>query len=141
MINHAHSDYVSAGLHKFARHSVFTGRGPEAGSLDAADAVAMLRELRGREHRVVTGVALVDAATHRDLLDAFGGLKTESAHVASLYRSWKSAEKALADHRARVEETAREAADGELTHIASSSFLSDIAAMKHETQRSRIFRT
>lgn len=39
------------------------------------------------------------------------------------------------------EETAREAADGELTHIASSSFLSDIAAMKHETQRSRIFRT
>ncbi|WP_370320445.1 DNA repair protein RecN [Oricola sp.] len=53
--------------------------------------------------------ALVDAATHRDLLDAFGGLKTESAHVASLYRSWKSAEKALADHRARVEETAREA--------------------------------
>lgn len=38
-------------------------------------------------------------------------------------------------------ETAAEAADGELTHIASSSFLSDIAAMKHETQRSRIFRT
>ena len=41
MINHAHSDYVSAGLHKFARHSVFTGRGPEAGSLDAADLYAI----------------------------------------------------------------------------------------------------
>ena len=53
--------------------------------------------------------ALVDAATHRDLLDAFGGLKSEVAHVGSLFRSWKAAEKALAVHRARVEETAREA--------------------------------
>jgi len=53
--------------------------------------------------------ALVDAATHRDLLDAFGGLKNEAAHVGSLFRSWKSAEKALIEHRARVDETAREA--------------------------------
>ena len=30
---------------------------------DAAEATAMLRSLRGREHRVITGVALVDAAT------------------------------------------------------------------------------
>jgi len=29
---------------------------------DAAEAMAMLRRLRGREHRVITGVALVDAA-------------------------------------------------------------------------------
>lgn len=36
-------------------------------------------------------------------------------------------------------ETAREASDGELTHIASSAFLSDISAMRHETQRSRLF--
>ncbi len=35
---------------------------------DAADAVAMLRELRGREHQVVTGVALVDAATGETLV-------------------------------------------------------------------------
>ena len=35
---------------------------------DAADAVVMLRELRGREHRVVTGVALVDAATGETLV-------------------------------------------------------------------------
>ena len=36
--------------------------------VDAADAVAMLRELRGREHRVVTGVALVDAASGESLV-------------------------------------------------------------------------
>ena len=36
--------------------------------LDAADAVAMLGELRGREHRVVTGVALVDAASGESLV-------------------------------------------------------------------------
>ena len=30
---------------------------------DAADAAAMIRALRGREHRVVTGIALADAAT------------------------------------------------------------------------------
>lgn len=41
----------------------------------------------------------------------------------------------------RIEETAREAADGELTHVASAAFLSDISAMKHETQYSRIFRS
>lgn len=39
------------------------------------------------------------------------------------------------------EETAQEATDGELTHIASAAFLSDIASMKHETQYSRIFRS
>lgn len=31
--------------------------------------------------------------------------------------------------------------DGELTQLSSTAFLSDIAAMKHETQSSRIFRT
>lgn len=53
--------------------------------------------------------ALVDASTHRELLDAFGGLKNEVAHVGTLHRAWRAAERAFADHRARVEETAREA--------------------------------
>ena len=34
--------------------------------LDDADARAMLRRLRGREHEVVTGVALIDAASGRE---------------------------------------------------------------------------
>ena len=38
-------------------------------------------------------------------------------------------------------ETATEACDGNLSHIASATFLSDIASMKHETQYSRIFRS
>lgn len=53
--------------------------------------------------------ALVDASTHRALLDAFGGLKGEVTHVAALHRGWKTAERALSEHRARVVETAREA--------------------------------
>lgn len=39
-------------------------------------------------------------------------------------------------------ETVAEAAlDGDLSRLSSTSFLSDIAAMRHETQHSRIFRT
>ncbi|MHA6345421.1 urease accessory protein UreF [Roseivivax sp. CAU 1761] len=33
------------------------------------------------------------------------------------------------------------AADGDLTRLGNAAFLADIAAMQHETQRSRIFRT
>jgi len=33
---------------------------------DAAEAAAMLRRLRGRQHEVITGVAVVDAATGRE---------------------------------------------------------------------------
>jgi septum formation protein len=33
---------------------------------DAAEAAAMLRRLRGREHQVITGVAVVDAADRRE---------------------------------------------------------------------------
>ncbi|QKV17213.1 DNA repair protein RecN [Oricola thermophila] len=53
--------------------------------------------------------ALVDVSTHRELLDAFGGLKVEVGHVAELYRGWKTAERLLAEYRAKVEETSREA--------------------------------
>lgn len=51
------------------------------------------------------------------------------------------AQSILRDLAPLIEETAQEAADGELSHIASAAFLSDIAAMKHETQYSRIFRS
>ncbi|WP_072505947.1 urease accessory protein UreF [Phaeobacter porticola] len=36
---------------------------------------------------------------------------------------------------------AAQTADGDLSRLSSTSFLADIAAMKHETQHSRIFRT
>ncbi len=51
------------------------------------------------------------------------------------------AQRVIRDMTPVIEETAREAADGDLTHVASTAFLSDIAAMKHETQYARIFRS
>lgn len=39
------------------------------------------------------------------------------------------------------ESVAEAAVDGDLSRLSSTSFLSDIAAMRHETQHSRVFRT
>ena len=44
--------------------------------------------------------ALVDAATHRALLDAFGGLEGEAAEVARLWDERRAREAAVAAHRA-----------------------------------------
>ncbi len=53
--------------------------------------------------------ALVDAATHRRLLDAYGGLDALAAEVATLWAARREAEAAVAEHRAEVERAAREA--------------------------------
>jgi DNA repair protein RecN (Recombination protein N) len=53
--------------------------------------------------------ALVDAATHRRLLDAYGGLDALAAAVAGLWTARRDAETAMAEHRAEVERAAREA--------------------------------
>ncbi|MEP2716599.1 urease accessory UreF family protein [Pseudophaeobacter sp.] len=42
---------------------------------------------------------------------------------------------------ARLPEVAAQTSDGDLDQLSATAFLADIAAMKHETQRSRIFRT
>ncbi|MGH1368136.1 MAG: urease accessory protein UreF [Maritimibacter sp.] len=47
----------------------------------------------------------------------------------------------LRDLTPALEATALEASESDLSHVASATFLSDIAAMKHETQHSRIFRS
>lgn len=52
--------------------------------------------------------ALVDAATHRRLLDAYGGLDDDAAAVARLWNARREAEAALAAHRAEAERLARE---------------------------------
>lgn len=67
--------------------------------------------------------ALVDASTHRRLLDAFAGLDTEVAALEVLWEARRRAHAALEDHRAGVERAAREAdylrhASGELTQLA-----------------------
>jgi DNA repair protein RecN (Recombination protein N) len=53
--------------------------------------------------------ALVDTGTHRDLLDAFGGLNADVARVRQLHHDWRATERMLKEHRARVEDAAREA--------------------------------
>jgi len=53
--------------------------------------------------------ALVDAAAHRSLLDAYGGLDPLVAGVRARHRTAKEAESGLSRHRARVEAARREA--------------------------------
>ena len=53
--------------------------------------------------------AFVEAATHRRLLDAYGGIEGEAATVAELWAQWREREAAVASHRADVERASREA--------------------------------
>jgi DNA repair protein RecN (Recombination protein N) len=52
--------------------------------------------------------ALVDAATHRRLLDAFGGLEMNAARVAALWEARRAAESEAEAHRAQVARAQRE---------------------------------
>jgi len=67
--------------------------------------------------------ALVDAATHRRLLDAFGGLEDDTAAVERLWNARRDALAAVESHRTEVERAGREAdwlrhAVDELTKLA-----------------------
>ena len=67
--------------------------------------------------------ALVDAATHRRLLDAFAGLEKDVAAVEALWEARRTANTALEAHRAGMERAAREAdylrhASAELKQLA-----------------------
>src|SRR6201986_128520 len=53
--------------------------------------------------------ALVDAATHRRLLDAFAGLEKDVAALEKLWEARRTANSALEEHRAGMERAAREA--------------------------------
>ncbi|MEA2880494.1 MAG: repair protein RecN [Hyphomicrobiales bacterium] len=53
--------------------------------------------------------ALVDVATHRRLLDAYADLEDDATAVARLWGERRTAEEAVAAHRARVEQARREA--------------------------------
>ena len=52
--------------------------------------------------------ALVDAGTHRRLLDAFGALEGDAAKVESLWEAYRAAQAAADAHRADVERAKRE---------------------------------
>ena len=53
--------------------------------------------------------ALVDASTHRRLLDAFAGLEKDVAALEALWEARRAATTALDEHRAGMERAAREA--------------------------------
>src|SRR3569833_1776835 len=53
--------------------------------------------------------ALVDAATHRRLLDAYGGLEADAARVEALWSARRETLEAADAHRAEVERAKREA--------------------------------
>jgi DNA repair protein RecN (Recombination protein N) len=53
--------------------------------------------------------ALVDAGTHRRLLDAYGRLEDDAAEVGTLWTVRREAAEAVATHRAEAERAAREA--------------------------------
>jgi DNA repair protein RecN (Recombination protein N) len=53
--------------------------------------------------------ALVDAATHRTLLDAYAAIEDEAAEVARLWDQRRAAAEAVESHRAEVERAQREA--------------------------------
>ena len=52
--------------------------------------------------------ALVDAATHRRLLDACGGLESQAARVAALWQAWRAAQADADAHSAEVARARRE---------------------------------
>src|SRR5665647_3452761 len=52
--------------------------------------------------------ALVDAATHRRLLDAFGALEADAGKVETLWEARRAAQEAADGHRAEVERAKRE---------------------------------
>ena len=81
--------------------------------------------------------ALVDAAHHRDLVDAFGGLEGQAAEVGRLHAAWRKADEALHAHRARVEAARKEAdylrhAAEELTKLAPQPDEEEQLAMRRQ---------
>ena len=82
--------------------------------------------------------ALVDMATHRRLLDAFGGLESGAAEVARRWEERRACEAEVASHRAEVERAQREAdflrhAVEELTRLAPAPSEETALAEKRTT--------
>ncbi|MFG1477447.1 DNA repair protein RecN [Xanthobacter sp. V4C-4] len=66
---------------------------------------ASLVELHGQH----ADRALVDPATHRALLDAYGGLASEATDLGVLWRQWRDARDTAREERERLEAAEREA--------------------------------
>lgn len=102
-----------------------------------------------RDHKVAYPVAvgLVAAAHAQDLgatLDAYlmavvGNLVSVSIRLGVLGQT--DGQRIVASLLPVIRELGRDAADSTLDDLGSAAFISDIAAMRHETQTTRLFRT
>ena len=79
---------------------------------DQAASVALMREV-GHELVEIHGQhadrALVDIASHRNLLDAYGRVEEDVNAVKERYRQWRELETELKKYREKLDEAAREA--------------------------------
>ncbi len=101
---------------------------------DEAVGVGLLKELGGmllEIHGQSDDRGLFDVATHRGLLDSFGGLEADARNVASLYSAYDAARLALAALQARADEAQRNA---DFVRAAAGE-LSDFAAEAGEEER------
>ena len=78
---------------------------------DQAAGVGVLKEIGDllvEVHGQHETVGLLDARTHRPLLDAFGGLAGQGAAVAAAWRAWRQAREAADELRVEAERSAEE---------------------------------
>jgi DNA repair protein RecN (Recombination protein N) len=79
---------------------------------DQAVSVGLLKELGGfllEVHGQSDDRGLFDMATHRGLLDSFGGLEDQGTDVSARYAAWDAARAALADLKSRAADAERNA--------------------------------
>src|SRR5471032_1564129 len=79
---------------------------------DEAVSVGLLKDLGGlllEVHGQADDRGLFDVATHRGLLDAFGGLEAQAKIVGTLYAEWDAARNMLAELKARAAEAQKNA--------------------------------
>ena len=74
--------------------------------------------------------ALIDPASHRDLLDAFGGHRAQAAKVRQAWTAFRTVSRALNERRARFDEAMREA--DYIRHVVAE--LSDLAPEEGEDE-------
>jgi len=101
---------------------------------DEAVGVGLLKELGGlllEIHGQSDDRGLFDVATHRGLLDSFGGLEEQSRIVAGLHAAWAGAAQSLAELRARAAEAQRNA---DFVRAAAAE-LSDFAPLAGEEEK------
>ncbi len=85
--------------------------------------------------------ALIDAAAHRTLLDAFGGLTQQAAEVGKQFSVWRNAEAEVEEQRRRIASARAEAdylraALDELTELApKAGEESDLSDKRHRMMR------